>query len=394
MPLINVTIKNAAPGRHSDGRGLILIKASATSGRWIYRYQFDKRRRDMGLGPWPDLSLAQARAARDTWTAEIRAGRDPIAAREAQREAEKADRDRHDPTFAEMVTTVFEARKASLRGDGERGRWRSPLDTHMIPRIGNLRMSTLHQTDIKDALAPIWRAKHPTARKAIERTRIVFRKARAMGVSCDPFVVEAAEEMLGIVRHETSHITATPWQEIPGLYQRLRPELSSHLCLRWMILTLVRSDGCRGACLSEIEGDVWTVPAERVKGVQGRVSAYRVPLSPEAMRIVAAAREAGDDLLFPGRRGQPLSSTAVEKAMNQIGEAGRPHGFRSSFRAWVQDTDAAGFEVAEAILGHKVGSKVERSYARSDLLDRRRPVMDAWARYVTGAQNNVIALAR
>lgn len=390
--LNNVTVKNAAPGRLSDGRGLILVKSSATKGSWVFRYQHLGRRRDMGIGPWPGLSLAQARATRDKWAAMLVEGKDPISEREAQRAAQTQDRDRDDPTFADMVQTVFEARRASLRGDGDRGRWLSPLITHMIPKIGKQRMSALHQTDIRDALAPIWKTKHPTAKKALERTRIVFREARAVGVACDPFVVDAASRMLGIVRHEPEHITATPWQNIPALYAKLRPELSSQLCLRWMILTLVRADGCRGAVAAELDGDVWTVPADRIKGVEGRVADFRVPLSPEAVRIAADAQETGGDLLFPGRGNRPLSSTALQKALNDIGEAGRPHGFRSSFRAWVQDTDAAPWDVSETVLGHKVGNKVERSYARSDLLDRRRTVMDAWARYVTGAQSNVVSL--
>ncbi|WP_146592451.1 tyrosine-type recombinase/integrase [Puniceibacterium confluentis] len=390
--LTNISIKNAEPGRLSDGRGLILDKSPTGSGRWLYRYQHLGKRRDMGLGSWPTISLAQARSTRDKWAAVLADGRDPISVRQAQKDAEKAERDHQDPTFAEMVTVVFEARKASLRGDGTRGRWRSPLDTHVIPKIGRLRMSSIHQSDIKSALQPIWRTKHPTAEKALQRTLIVFREARAMGIACDPFVVDAAKRMLGIVRHEPTHIAATPWQDMPALYASLRPERSSHLCLRWMILTLVRADGCKGALASEVDGNVWTVPSDRIKGVEGRVTDFRVPLPAEAMRIVEDARDLGQEMLFPGRRSRSLSSTALEKALNEMGETGRPHGFRSSFRDWVQDTDAAGYEVSETILGHKVGNRVERSYARSDLLERRRPVMEAWARFVTGAAQNAVAI--
>ena len=380
--LNNVTIKAAAPGRLSDGRGLILIKASSKSGSWVFRYQQNGRRRDMGLGAWPDLTLAQARAARDHWAAIKRAGEDPISFRETQKEREKDAWNKTDPTLAEMVTTVFEARKASLRGDGKRGRWRSPLDTHILPKLGTRPMSKLNQYEICDVLRPIWKVKHPTAQKVIQRLRIIFREAKAVGVPCDPFVAEAAERMLGIVRHETAHIPATPWQEIPALFARLDPSLSSHQCLRWMILTLVRSDGCRGARLSEITDTVWTVPADRVKGTEGRVSDFRVPLSEPAMQI---ALDSEGDLIFPGTTMNAISSTALEKALNVLDEKGRPHGFRSSFRAWVQDTECAPWDVAEMILDHTIGTKVERTYARSDLLERRRPVMEAWAKYVTGS---------
>ncbi len=383
--LNNTIIKNAAPSRLSDGAGLILEKKTATSGKWTYRYQHLGKRRDMGLGPWPMITLAQARATRNEWAAILAKGLDPVTFRREQQSAAKAERDKVDPKFAEMVTLVFEARKAGLRGEGIRGRWRSPLDMHVIPKIGHKRMSEIHQTDIRDAVKPIWRTKYPTARKAMMRTALVFKEARAMGVECDPFVVDAAKRMLGIVRHETQHITATPWQDVPALYARLRPTRSSHLCLRWMILTLVRADGCKGARLSEIEGDIWTVPAERVKGIEGKVKDFRVPLSSEAMKIVEAAREMRQEILFPNLKGVCLSSTAMEKALNEMGEPGRPHGFRSSFRDWVQDMDTAAWEVSERILSHTVGSQIERSYSRSDLLERRRPVMEAWARHVTGS---------
>lgn len=390
--LTAIQIKNAAPGRLSDGRGLILVKTSPTNGRWVYRYQLHGKRRDMGLGSWPMLSLADARKERDLWAREQAAGRDPISVRAAQVEAEKASRDKDDPTLADMTQLVFEARRDSLRGGGTRGRWLSPLTTHVLPKLGKRRMSEIHQTDIKTALSPIWRSKHPTAKKAIERLRIVFREARAVGVDCDPFVVDAAERLLGIVRHEPKHIASTPWQEIPALYARLNGRQSSHLCLRWMILTCVRADGCRGAHASEIDGDLWTVPADRIKGQEGRVRDFRVPLSPAAQELAQSLQGGPTDLLFPGDTGAPITTTALQKALNTLGEAGRPHGFRSSFRAWVQDTDAASYEVSETILGHKVGNKVERAYARSDLLDRRRTVMDAWARYVTGAEANVVTL--
>ncbi len=379
--LNNITIKNAEPGKLSDGAGLILEKKSATSGKWTYRYQHLGKRRDMGLGSWPTITLAQARIARNEWAAVLAKGQDPVSVRRDQQEAAKTERDKKDPTFAEMVTAVFEARKAGLRGNGTRGRWRSPLDMHMIPKIGRKRMSEIHQSDIRDALQVIWRTKYPTAAKAIQRTALVFDESRAMGIECDPFVVAAAKRMLGTVRHQPKHIEATPWQDVPDLYARLRPSRSSHLCLRWMILTVVRADGCKGARLSEIEGDIWTVPADRIKGTEGHVKDFRVPLSSEAMKIVEAAREMGQDLLFPNKKGVRMSSTALEKSMNELGEDGRPHGFRSSFRDWTQDTEAAGWEVSETILGHTVGGRVERAYSRSDLLERRRPVMEAWARY-------------
>lgn len=390
--LTAVQIKKAGDGKLFDGGGLSLVKTGA-AGKWVYRFSHLGKRREMGLGAWPTVSLAEARRARDAWAAELAAGRDPISVRDAKRASEIADRDKADPTMADAVTLVFEARKAGLRGDGARGRWRSPLDLHVLPVIGRKRLSELHQTDIKDTLAPIWRTKHPTAIKAIERLRIVMREAQIMGYDCTPVTVDAARRMLGEVRHVAEPTPSTPWQKIPALYARL-PDSVAGECLRLMILTLVRMDGCRGARIEEIDGDLWTVPPDRIKGREGRVREFRVPLSAEAQRIMGRAMVDRGGLLFASYTGRAITSSALEKAMREAGEDGRPHGLRTSFRTWVQDTDACGYEVAETVLGHAIGNKVERSYARSDLLDRRRIVMDAWAAFVTGAEENVVPMKR
>lgn len=247
-----LAVRNAKPGRLFDGGGLFLIK-TRTGGNWIWRYSYLKRVREMGLGPLDAVSLSDARKARDTWASVLAAGKDPIAERERQREAEKAARDKDAPTFAEVADIVFESHKASLRGDGERGKWFSPLRVHIIPKLGPLRISEIHQTDIAAALRPIWKTKHPTANKAWQRLRFIFQQAELMGYDCKPFVADAARVMLGKVDHQTENVTATPWREVPALYQALDGMSSPKLCLRWMILTCVRSAGCLGARFDEIE---------------------------------------------------------------------------------------------------------------------------------------------
>ncbi|WP_237400234.1 tyrosine-type recombinase/integrase [Rhodovulum sulfidophilum] len=384
-------IKAAPAGRYGDAGGLSLIKTSQDSGKWNFRYSFLRTRRNMGLGSWPEVGLADARRERDRWAAVLRAGRDPITERKEERAATKAQRDNTDPTFAEMAQLVFEARKATLRGGGERGRWFSPLERHVLPHIGKMRVSEITPQDIKGALAPIWRTKFPTAEKALQRTRIVLHEGRLMGFGCDPFSAEAAQRMLGAVIHTPKHIPATPWQDMPALYARLNAGTVGHECLRFMMLTLVRYMGCAGARAAEVDGDVWTVPPERMKGTLKHVREFRVPLTDPALVIVQRQKEAFGDILFTGGRSAPITSAAIEKALRVLKEDGRPHGFRSSFRMWVQDTDACSFDVAETILGHTVGGRIERTYARSDLLERRRPVMEAWARYVTGSAENVVS---
>jgi len=388
---------NKLTGRLFDGGGLYLHKKTPESGRWTYRFKHQGRSREMGLGSFPSVSLAAARKSRDAWEQVLKSGDDPIVARDRQREEQRAEASRSDPTFAEAAEITFEAKRQSLRGDGKSGKWMSPIRLYMLPTIGKRRMSELHQADIHAALAPIWKIKHPTAEKAIQRTKIIFTHMRLSGVECDPFVVDMAKHMLGEVQHTPVKTRASAWQDIPDIFAKLNRDDPSHLCLRFKILTAVRSAGVRGARFDEIDGNVWTVPAERMKGRVGQVADFRVPLSDAALEIVDRAEKwRQGPCMFPGQgaRGpfRGVSEVAINKVFAKVDPNGTPHGVRTSFRSWVQDTDAASFEVAETALSHIIGTKVERSYARSDLLDRRRILMQSWADHVTNAASNVISI--
>jgi len=384
-------VKAAPDGKLFDGAGITLLKKGG-GGSWVYRYSHSNKRREMGLGSYPQLSLSDARKARDKWAAVLSQGLDPIEERQAQQDAKEAERNRDDPTFEEMAYIVFEAKKAGWRGDGSRGRWLSPLEQHVFAKMGQKRMSEIQKADIHHVMKPIWKTMPPTAKKAIDRIGTVFKQARLMGIPCDPFSVDAARHMLGVVIHRHTHIAATPWQDIPDLYNRLSSHSGSTLCLRWIILTLVRSTGSRGAKFEEIDGNIWTVPADRMKGTEAGVTSFRVPIPAQAVEIARICGETSGDFLFPSNRGgKGISDNAIHQVLKKHGEEGRPHGFRTSFRTWAQDTDQP-WDVAETILAHSIGNKVERSYARSDLLDRRRIVMDKWAAFVTGEASNVVKL--
>jgi integrase len=390
--LTAIKVKNASDGKLFDGGGLALVKKDAT-GKWVFRYSHLGKRREMGLGSWPVVSLADARTARDKWARVLASGEDPISVRDAEAAEAIAQRDRQDPTFSELVDLVFEARKETLRGGGSRGRWKSPLDRYMIPAIGKRAGSKLTARDIADALRPIWRTKYPTAEKAIQRTRIVLRSAKRMRFPVDPEIADSAQEILGAVNHVAVHTPHVPWQDIPALYAAL-PDTAAGWCNRWCILTAVRLFPARAAAVSEVDGDVWTVPAQRMKGMVGQAKDFHVPLSDPGMDVVARAREFGQAYLFPGQRAnKPITDAAVEKCLREIGAGGTPHGFRTSFRTWAQDTGVS-FDVAEMALSHVVGNKVTRSYARSDLLEQRRVTMQAWARFVTGQEATVVPLRR
>ena len=385
-------IKNAPIGKHADGGGLYFVKTK-TGAKWIYRYSFGDKRREMGLGSYPAVSLAEARRERDKWAEHLRAGTDPISERERQRQAAAEELNSEDPTLEDLALMTLEAKKAGLRGGGNRGRWYSPLKTHVISKIGKMRVSQITQKHIADTLRPIWKTKHPTAEKAWQRLRIIFKHGELCGYQTSPLIVERAVHMLGEVNHTTTHIEATDWHEIPDLYAKLQDDKTTHRALKLVILTAVRIHSARAARREEFDGDLWTVPEDRMKGREGKAEAFRVPLSVQAQELVSSwMGETDEDYLFSARKGKPLSDRSVEKALDDIEEDGRPHGLRTAFRSWVQDTEAASYDVAETALGHIIGNKVERSYARSDLLDQRRILMQKWADFVTGAEAKVVKL--
>jgi len=194
--LTQISIKRAGDGKAFDGGGLILAK-SGDSGKWVYRYSHLKKRREMGLGSWPTLGLAEARRLRNKWREVLLEGNDPIEIRRQEEADQIAERDKSDPTFKDLTLMVFEARKAGLRGGGKRGRWLSPFEIHLFPKIGHKRVSTLTQEDLRDALKAIWQTKWPTAEKAFQRTKIVLTEGMFLGYSCDPITLERAKRLLG-----------------------------------------------------------------------------------------------------------------------------------------------------------------------------------------------------
>lgn len=347
----------------------------------------------MGLGSLTDVSLAAARKSRDGWAVILASGRDPIDEKRRIEADTDAARNRVDPRFKDLAQTVFEAKKATLRGAGIAGRWMSPVETHILPAIGNKPVSELTPQHIKDALSPIWTKKHVTAGKALNRTRIILRGGKRMGMPCDPDIADTAEYLLREYIHVSEPIKATPWQQIPELFQALEGRGNAAACLQFIILTVVRSNGCRGARFGEIDGNTWTVPAERMKGRVGKIYDFAVPLSAPALTLVERLSQISDDLLFPGQATKKgISDTALSKMLNALKERGRPHGFSTSFRTWVQDTDAATYDVAETALAHRLGNAVERSYARSDLLDQRRILAEKWGQFVTGTSATIVDL--
>jgi integrase len=374
-------VQTLGPGKYPDGAGLWLHKRPDGGGQWVLRFTIHGRRREMGLGAAMLVSLREAREHADRHRATVRAGRDPI--KERERERRQAGRNLH--VLKDIALDAFEARKAELKGDGVAGRWFSPIELHILPKLGRIPVADLDQKDIRDALAPIWHAKGATAEKALSRLAICLRHAAALGVDVDLQATEKARALLGKTRHKPTNIPAMPWKEVPAFYASLSNGTVTHLAMRLLILTGARSLPLRHVRAEQILDDVWTIPGEAMKGRKDATEDFRVPLSTVALAVIEQARRhARGGFLFPSQRRGVISDMTMGMYMARAGMEYRPHGFRSSMRDWIAETTDTPYEAAETVLGHVVGGRVERAYRRTDYLEQRRAVMEAWGLFVSG----------
>ncbi|WP_022711061.1 site-specific integrase [Pseudochrobactrum sp. AO18b] len=386
-----LAVKNAPAGKYADGGGLWLHKRDDGGAQWVLRITIHGRRREMGLGSVSVVSLKEAREAADRYRALVRDNIDPIKDRERQKR--EAARNLH--FLSDIALDAFESRKAELKGDGKAGRWFSPLELHIMPKLGKMPVAELDQKDIRDVLAPIWHDKAETARKALNRLSICLKHAAALGLEVDLQATEKARALLGKQRHKAQNIPAMPWLEVPFFYSGLSDGSVTHLALRLLILTGVRSWPLRHIREEQIDGDIWTIPAEDMKGRKDATSDFRVPLSPEAMSVIEQARNhARDGYLFPSIRKGVISDMTMAMFMSRAGLEARPHGFRSSLRDWIAETTETPHDIAETVLGHIVGGSVERAYRRTDFIEQRRNLMVRWSQHVAGQNGQVVKMVK
>ena len=377
----------ARPGVYGDEHGLRLRVTATGSRQWIWRGTIRGRRRDLGLGAPPYVGLAEARDIAFTYRKLAREGGDPAALRQ-----------RLDvPTFAEAVEKVLAIQREGWK-DGSRHEaiWRRSLDHYAMPRLGQLRVDEITTADVMGVLLPEWQAKHETLRRVRQRIGTVMRWAVAQGFRQDNPAGEAIGAALPKPGRVVQHMRALPHGEVAAavaVIRNCRAWWATKAALEFTAHTACRSGEVRFARWDEVdlESAIWVVPASRTKTKRE----HRVPLTARALAILAEARTLadGNGLVFPSKTGRVLSDSTLSKLLRENGIAGTPHGLRSSFRDWCGETGQPR-EVAEASLAHAVGNRVEAAYARSDLLARRRALMDAWCRYLTGDVAAVVALHR
>ena len=375
------------PGRYFDGLGLSLL-VTPTGGRcWIQRLTIAGRVRELGLGGYPVVTLAQAREAALANKRLARQGGDPL--------AEK--RKRAVPTFAEAAAQVLALHRPGWRNDKHAAQWEATLRQYAFPLLGDRLVHTITAADILAVLAPIWHVKAETARRVRQRIGAVMKWAIAQGFRADNPAGDTLSQALGRQADVTQHMRALPHREVAGAIHAVQDSqagLSTKLAFAFLVLTAARSGEVRLATWEEVdlEAKVWAVPAERMKAQR----AHRVPLSDRVVQVLTEAQALADGsgLVFPSPTGKPLSNMTLSKLLKDLDIPAVPHGFRSSFRDWAQECTNAPRAVMEAALAHANPDKVEAAYARSDLFERRRTLMDQWAGYLTEVSDKVVPLVR
>lgn len=372
----------------------LTLKPSTASGRgkWNLRYvsPVTGKRRDMGMGVYPDVSVADALRLGQEARELIAGGDDPVMVRRAQSAV---------PTFEQAARRRWENIRDSFRNAKHRMDWIASLERHAFPTLGDVRVDKITPRQIADTLRPIWLKTPETASRVKQRCHNVMAACWAEGyIQANP--VDVVGHLLSDQPTRNNHQPAMPWKLVPAFVQehlRWEPVLGSRAALLFLILTAARSGEVRGMTWAEVdvEARLWTVPAERMKAHRE----HRVPLSDAAMALLGA--QGDDELVFPSLRGKMLSDMALTSLLRKTGATsdvpGRTataHGFRSSFRDWAADHGYQS-DLAERALAHTIGNKVRAAYERTDQLEARVAMMEQWAAHVMGrAGANVVPFKR
>ena len=367
-------------GRYGDGRGgfglSLLVKPSATgriSKSWAQRLRIDGVPFNLGLGQYPRVTLTKARDKALANVRKLEDGKDP---REKPVTA---------VTFADALERMLAVKREDWRGGKTEKIIRQTMAAHVLPAIGKRPVATIRAADLLSFLTPLATRRPALARKTRGAIGQVFQWSIAQGIRADNPAngdLAAALPKMGTKAHHR----ALPYSEVPAALRTIAGAdawLGTKLAFRFLALTACRSLEARAATWAEIdlEAAIWTLPGSKTK--TGRE--HRVPLSKQAMDVLEAARSlsGGDGVIFRSQGGRQQSDTVLSGMLRDNEIEAVPHGFRSSFRDWAAENNIDR-QVAEAALGHVVGGTVETAYLRSDLIEKRRDAMQAWADYVAG----------
>jgi integrase len=376
------TLKNIrsiiTPGMHGDGGGLYLKVTKSGTKSWIYRFQLNGKRREMGLGDASVVGLAKARQLAADCRETVADGRDPIELRNVEVYTSV-------PTFQELATDHIRQNETGWSNEKHAKRWAATLTKYAYPVIGKLPVNQIVTRHILNILEPIWATKAETAKRVRGRVEAILDRAKVLEYCSgqNPATWRGHLSLLLPAKNKIApvqHHPALPYQDAPAFYaELLERDGGAALGFQFMILTAMRTGEVLGAKWQEIEDDRWVISAERMKARR----LHAVPLSDEALNVLNSARKTStSEYLFPGYRG-PLSNMAFSAILKRMGRRDiTPHGFRSTFRDWAAETTSHPSDVVEMALAHTVANKVEAAYRRGNLFEKRRILMADWAAYL------------
>ena len=372
-------------GKYYDLHGLFLRIEPTGSRRWVQRVSVAGRQRETGLGSADLVTLAEARELAMSNKKLARAGGDPLAAKQDHVVI---------PSLNEAIEEVIKLNAPTWTNAKHAAQFKSTLTNYVTPKLGRRPVSDIQAADILSVLQPIWTTKSETARRIKQRIGTVMKWAIAQGYRTDDPTL-ALNQVLPKQNRKPKHRAFLPYTNVSECLNVIKQSdamLSSKLAIELLVLTATRSGEVRLANWGEIDFDArtWIIPAERMKMKEEHI----IPLSDRALEVLQEATALGDDgLIFPGMRsGRPMSDMTMSKLVKELGYPVDIHGFRTSFRTWVQEQTNTAHEVAERALAHKITDKSEAAYARSDLFEKRRKLMDAWANYLNEKPAKVVQL--
>jgi integrase len=370
-------------GKYYDQNGLFLHVRPSGAKKWLQRYTFNGRRREIGLGSAKIVSVAVARKKAHHNLILVSEGKDPI--------AEKAQ-DKVIPNFEKAAREVYEANRSTWRNAKHAAQFITTLETYAFPVIGKMPVDEINTSHILEILSPIWVTKQETAKRVRQRLSTVLKLCVAKQWRLDDPADIAIRQALPRQSKKVMHRKSISYNDVAGFLGTVSKSSagkSTKLGLEFLVLTATRSGEVRNARWGEIDGDLWTIPAERMKaGV-----AHRVPLSSRCLEILEEAKQIsqGSEFIFEGiKKDKPLSENTFNKLIKELGLAVHAHGFRTSFRTWTQEKTNYPREIAEFALAHALKDNSEAAYARSDLLEKRAEMMEAWAQFISSNATDVI----
>ena len=387
------SIASLPAGRHSDGGGLYLLirqRAETLEKLWVYRYRKGGRdgaiERSISLGPLRDVSLAKAREKAALCREEVRAGRDPKTSLVSP----------DNSTFGKVADDLVDSLTNSFKNEKHREQWKTTLSDTYCKTLRKRPINGITTEHVLEVLKPIWQKTPETASRLRGRIERVLDAAKVQSLreGDNPARWKGHLDMLlpKPAKLRRGHHAALPWKDMPGFMMDLRSlDSITALSLEWTILTACRTGEAVNADRSEInrETRVWTIPARRMKAKRE----HRVPLSDRCMAILAETDKIGGKWLFPGLSiKKPLSTSAMAECLKHLAPGVTVHGFRSSFRDWVSEATQFPEWLAEAALAHVIADKTERAYKRTDALERRLEMMQAWERYCRDTPAKVVNL--